>query len=70
VPHLVLIDREVLTSIHELFASFSSIRRISPIQGSEIEGSVSILYGTLSVVMGIPNKNEIQVKQQSIRNVT
>jgi hypothetical protein len=58
VPHLVLIDREVPTSIHELFASFSSNIRITPIQGSKIGGSVSSLYDTPSVVMGVPNKKE------------
>jgi hypothetical protein len=69
VLHLVLIDREVSTLIHEPFDSSSSIIRITPIQGIEIAGSVSSLYGAPSVVMGVPNETGIQVTQQSIRNM-
>jgi hypothetical protein len=70
VPHLVLLDREVPTLLHEPIDSSSSIIRISPIQGIEIAGSVSSLIGAPSVVMGVPKKTGIQVTQQSIRNVT
>jgi hypothetical protein len=55
----------VPTLIHEPFDSSSSIRWITPIQGSEIAGSVSSVYGTLSVVMGVPNETGIQVIEYS-----